>query len=43
VGRRADLDFLRTEKSLVSLEAFAETEFNEISSGRQPPQDVKFF
>jgi hypothetical protein len=27
----------------VTLEAFAATEFNEISSGRQPRQDVKFF
>jgi len=26
----------------VSLEAFVATEFNEISSGRQPRQDVKF-
>jgi len=43
VGRRVDLDFLRTEKSLLSLEAFAGTEFNDIFSDRQPRQDGKVF
>jgi hypothetical protein len=43
VGRKADLDFWRTEKSIVSLEAFAAMEFIEFFSGRQPHQNVKVF
>jgi len=31
------------EMSVLSLEAFAATEFSEISSGRQLRQDVKFY
>ena len=32
----------QTDNSKLRLEAFAETDFNEIFSGRQPCQDVKF-